>query len=305
MGAVPAGGAGESGRGPSTPSSTDTPAPGLSRRPVRPPVEEPPLPRVGGVGVGAVVVGNIRPPGPPRERLRDGCPYDGMLRALGGDAPVTVTGQHRATGPLNGPANARARAVSRRLLRARRTVDDLLHRIRNNVTPAAGSSRPAVTAHRSADERGRASPRRCSRMPRPRLCVPAPCPPLGRAPGTAGLHRDASRAPLERALQWAAGTLSGGSLKAVPPAGSVDRLHVAGIGSYSPVRAGDTSGTAIHHRTGSPGGDRGSSPRPAFEPVRSVGRTPPLSPLPPDVTGGPYRSMWDWSGVSDASLGRL
>lgn len=39
-----------------------------------------------------------------------GCPYDGMLRALGDDAPVTVTGRHRAAELARA---ARARAVRR------------------------------------------------------------------------------------------------------------------------------------------------------------------------------------------------
>ncbi|MGW7201196.1 hypothetical protein [Streptomyces chryseus] len=56
-----------------------------------------------------------------------GCPYDGMLRALGDDAPVTVMGRHRAAEQAR---DARARAVRRWPLRARRAVDDLLHRLR-------------------------------------------------------------------------------------------------------------------------------------------------------------------------------
>ncbi|WP_329611912.1 ThiF family adenylyltransferase [Streptomyces brevispora] len=56
-----------------------------------------------------------------------GCLYDGMLRALGDDAPVTVTGRHRAAELARA---ARARAVRRWPLRARRAVDDLLHRLR-------------------------------------------------------------------------------------------------------------------------------------------------------------------------------
>ncbi|TLQ47894.1 hypothetical protein [Streptomyces marianii] len=56
-----------------------------------------------------------------------GCPYDGMLRALGDDAPVTVTGRHLAAELARA---ARARAVRRWPLRARRAVDDLLHRLR-------------------------------------------------------------------------------------------------------------------------------------------------------------------------------
>jgi hypothetical protein len=55
-----------------------------------------------------------------------GCPYDGMLRALGDDTPVTVTGRH--------PAAEQARAVRVRAarswpLRVRQAVDDLLHRL--------------------------------------------------------------------------------------------------------------------------------------------------------------------------------
>nr|WSY56276.1 ThiF family adenylyltransferase [Streptomyces sp. NBC_00886] len=51
------------------------------------------------------------------------CPYDGMLRALGDDVPVTLTGRH----PVAERARAaRARAVRRWPLRVQRAVDDLV-----------------------------------------------------------------------------------------------------------------------------------------------------------------------------------
>ncbi|MFK4687236.1 ThiF family adenylyltransferase [Streptomyces pristinaespiralis] len=64
------------------------------------------------------------------ERREDGCevgcPYDGMLRGLGDDAPVTVTGRHLAAEQARA---ARGLAVRRWPLRARRAVDDLLIRL--------------------------------------------------------------------------------------------------------------------------------------------------------------------------------
>ncbi|MFC8174955.1 ThiF family adenylyltransferase [Streptomyces sp. NPDC057325] len=55
-----------------------------------------------------------------------GCPYDGTLRALGDDAPVTVTGRHPAAEQARA---ASARALRNWLLRARHAVDDLLHHL--------------------------------------------------------------------------------------------------------------------------------------------------------------------------------
>ncbi|MFJ9604702.1 ThiF family adenylyltransferase [Streptomyces althioticus] len=55
-----------------------------------------------------------------------GCPYDGTLRALGDDTPVTVTGRHLAAEQARA---ARAQAVRNWPLLARHTIDDLLHRL--------------------------------------------------------------------------------------------------------------------------------------------------------------------------------
>ncbi|MEU3862965.1 hypothetical protein AB0F03_37785 [Streptomyces sp. NPDC028722] len=55
-----------------------------------------------------------------------GCPYDGLLRALGDDTPVTVTGWHPAAEQARA---ARAGAVRSWSLRARHAVDDLLNRL--------------------------------------------------------------------------------------------------------------------------------------------------------------------------------
>ncbi|MBX9420823.1 ThiF family adenylyltransferase [Streptomyces lateritius] len=64
------------------------------------------------------------------ERREDGCemgcPYDSMLRGLGDDAPVIVTGQHLAAEHIRA---ARDLAVHRWPLRIRRAVDDLLLRL--------------------------------------------------------------------------------------------------------------------------------------------------------------------------------
>lgn len=64
------------------------------------------------------------------ERREDGCekgcPYDGMLRGLSDDAPVTVTGRHLAAERARA---ARGLAMRRWPLRARRAVDDLLLRL--------------------------------------------------------------------------------------------------------------------------------------------------------------------------------
>ncbi|MFD9488590.1 ThiF family adenylyltransferase [Streptomyces sp. NPDC059991] len=60
------------------------------------------------------------------EGCQAACPYDGTLRALGDDAPVTVTGRHPAAERAR---TARALAVRRWPLRIWRAVDDLLVRI--------------------------------------------------------------------------------------------------------------------------------------------------------------------------------
>lgn len=55
------------------------------------------------------------------------CLYDGSLRALGDDTPIPVTGLHSAAEEARA---SRAFAVRTWPLRARRAVDDLLHRLR-------------------------------------------------------------------------------------------------------------------------------------------------------------------------------
>ncbi|MFP8963236.1 ThiF family adenylyltransferase [Streptomyces nanhaiensis] len=60
------------------------------------------------------------------EGCTPGCPYDGPLLALGDDTPVTVTGRHPAAEQARA---TRTRAAHRWPLRARRAVDDLLHRL--------------------------------------------------------------------------------------------------------------------------------------------------------------------------------